>query len=222
MHNEIPDFSTPGDDWLFEEKCNTENKKPCYASMNTSETQMGSPFGPFDSDFNPKFYADEKPAEHDAFSGNLFSDENINVKSGHHELFDGVSKEEKDSPKMQFQESVSTGETKSVTLPAISRTRHQRNYSSSENGAPVNTLESENIESENHSYCEESNVKTPEMTPGPNAALSPLRSEGGSSSVEMPQKVEEYDVPKECANGTKTSLLSRSELKCEGPDRSCK
>ncbi|KAI3806240.1 hypothetical protein L1987_22139 [Smallanthus sonchifolius] len=218
MHNKMPDFSTPGDDWLFEEQCNIENTKPRYASMNSSETQTGSPFGPFDSDFNPKFYVDEKPSEHDAFSANLFSYESINVKGGHQESFDGFSKEEKDSSKMQFQESVSTGENKSVTLPAISSTLHQRNHSSSENGAPVNALDSEN----NHSYSEESNVKTPEMTPGPNAALSPLRSEGGSSSVEMPQKVENYVVSKECANSTKTSLMSQNELKCEGPDRSCK
>ncbi|KAI3760345.1 hypothetical protein L1987_50739 [Smallanthus sonchifolius] len=218
VHNKMPDFSTPGDDWLFEEQCNIENTKPHYASMNASETQTGSPFGLFDSDFNLKFYVDEKPSEHDAFSGNLFSCESINTKGGHQESFDGFFKEEKDLTKMQFQESVSTGENKSVTLPAISSTLHQRNHSSSENGAPVNALDSENT----HSYSEESNVKTPEMPPGPNAALSPLQSEGGSSSVEMPQKVENYVVSKECANSTKTSLMSQDELKCEGPDRSCK
>ncbi|KAK9065989.1 hypothetical protein SSX86_015391 [Deinandra increscens subsp. villosa] len=191
MHNKIPDFSTPGDDWLFEGQCNMENKKPRYASMNTSETRMTSLFGPLDSDFNPKFYVDEKQSEHDAFGGNLFSGESINVKSGHQEPFDGFFDEGKDSSKMQFQESVSTGETKSTTLPAISSTL-QRNYSSSENGAPVNVLDSE----ETHD-SDKSKVKTPEMTPGPNAALSPLRSEGGSSSVEMPQKVEVYDGLKE-------------------------
>ncbi|KAJ0539457.1 hypothetical protein HanHA300_Chr08g0286481 [Helianthus annuus] len=223
MHNKIPEFSTPGDDWLFEEQRHTKNTKPCYASVNPLETQMDSSFRPFDSDFNPKFYADEKekPSEHDAFSGNLFSDESIYVKTGRHESFSGnLYKEEKDSLKMQFQESVSTGETKSATPPAISSTLHQRNHSSSENGAPVNALESEN----DHSCSEESNVKTPEMTACPNAVLSPLRSDGGSSSVEMPQKVEEYDVSKECANanGSKTSLLSQNELKSEGADRSCK
>ncbi|KAL8261915.1 hypothetical protein R6Q59_025964 [Mikania micrantha] len=193
MHNKMQDFSTPGDDWLFEEQCNIENKKPCYTSINTSETQMASPFKPFDSDFKLKFYADEKPSGHDAFSGNLFSDESVNVKRGQQESFDSFFKEEKVSSKMQFQESVSTGETKSVTLPAISSTLQQRNYSTSENGGPVNTLDSGN----NHSRSEESNVKSAQMTPIPNAALSPLRSEGGSSSVEMPQKVEEYDGLKE-------------------------
>lgn len=191
--SKIPDFSTHGDDWLYEEQCNIENTKPCYAPMKTSETQTRSPFGPLDSDFNLKFYVDEKQSENDAFSGNLFSDKRINVKSGRQESFDVFLNEEKDSSKMQFEESVSTGETKSVTLPAISSTLHQRNHSSSEHGAPINTLDSEN----NHSYSEESNVKTPEMTPGRNAALSPLRSEGGSSSVEMPQKVEEYVNSKE-------------------------
>ncbi|KAL8225090.1 hypothetical protein R6Q57_017647 [Mikania cordata] len=222
MHNKMQDFSTPGDDWLFEEQCNIENKKPCYTSINTSETQMASPFKPFDSDFNLKFYADEKPSEHDAFSGNLFSDESVNVKRGQQESFDSFFKEEKVSSKMQFQESVGTGETKSVTLPAISSTLQQKNYSTSENGGPVNTLDSGN----NHSRSEESNVKSPEMTPIPNAALSPLCSEGGSSSVEMPQKVEEYDGLKECANSTKTSLVSQNALKCEEPygntNKSCK
>ncbi|XP_076940383.1 uncharacterized protein LOC143609537 [Bidens hawaiensis] len=208
-HNKMPDFSTPGEDWLFEEQCNLENSKPRYASVYTSETKTGSPFSPFDSDFNLKFHADEKSSEHDAFSGNLFSDESINVKSGRRESFDSFLKEEK--------ECVSTGETKSVTVPAISSTLHHGNNSSSENAGPTNTLESEN----NHGYSEESNVKTPEMTPGPNAALSPLRSEGGSSSVEMPQKVVEYDASKGCVKSTKTSPMSQNELKCEGQDRSC-
>lgn len=94
---------------------------------------------------------------------------------------------------MKFQENVSTGENRSVTLSTISSTLHQSNYSSSTKETPMKVLDSE----DNHSEFVESKVKTPEMNPGPNAALSPLRSDGGSSSVEMPQNLEEYGELKE-------------------------
>lgn len=221
----MSDFSTPGDDWLFGERRNIENVKLGYASMNASETQKASPFGckswtedPFESGFNPKLYVNDKPSasrsEHDAFSDNFFSVKvasrqvspgqsspihpNINVECGHQESFDDLFKEEKDSPKIQL--SVSTGENKSITLPSIGSMLHQHedncnrsNYSSSTNGRPTNFSDSE----DNHSHFEESKVKTPEISPGPNAVLSPVCSEGGSSSVEMPQKLEDCDALKE-------------------------
>ncbi|GJT76911.1 trans-cinnamate 4-monooxygenase [Tanacetum coccineum] len=78
------------------------------------------------NDFNPKYSADDKSSEHDAFGGNLFSDK---VSFG--------QQEEKLSPKIQYQESVSTG-TRLATLPYVSSTLNQSNYSSSANGSPIN------------------------------------------------------------------------------------
>ncbi|XP_024981518.1 uncharacterized protein LOC112518151 isoform X1 [Cynara cardunculus var. scolymus] len=212
--NRMSGLSTPGDDWLFGDQCNIENVKLGYANMNASETQKASPFGckhwtedPFESGFNPELYVDDKPSalrsEHDAVSDNFFSVKvasqqvnpgpsspihpNINVECGHQESFDDLLKEEKDSPKIQL--SVSTRENKSIILPSISSMLHQHeenchqsNYSSSTNGGPTDFLDSE----DNHSHFEESKVKTPEIAPGPDAVLSPVCSEGGSSSVEMP------------------------------------
>ncbi|PWA84416.1 hypothetical protein CTI12_AA158840 [Artemisia annua] len=244
----MSDFSSEGDDWLYEEQCNLENKKSGYASMNASKTRKSTPFSykhwteePLNSDFNLKYSADDKSSEHDAFSGNLFSDKvafcqkvspghsspiirNINEECGHPESYNDPLKEEQLSPKMQYQESVSTG-TQSATLPSVSSTFEQSNYSSSANGSQMNVVDSE----DNQSQFEESKIKTPEMTPRPHAALSPLRSEGGSSSVAMPQEPE-GDGSKEHSNGTQTSLSSLNEhkedsghgkdLKCEGPHRS--
>lgn len=86
--NRNSDFSTPGDNWLFGDQRNSENMKPDHTSMNAyyaSETKKASPFGykrwteePFDPDFTPKVYVDDKQSasrsEHDAFSGNRFSE----------------------------------------------------------------------------------------------------------------------------------------------------
>nr|XP_043638285.1 uncharacterized protein LOC122609298 [Erigeron canadensis] len=230
--NMMSEFSTPGDDWIFEEQCNIKNVKPGYVPLNAFETQKSPPFGckhwaeeTFDQAFNPKVYGNEKSppsrSEQDAFSGNLFSvkdgfceqfspshsshiSKSNNVECGHQESFHGLFKEEKDSHTMQFQESVSTGENRSATLPAISSTLDQINYSSSTKETPMDVLESE----DNHSQFEESKVKTPELNPRQNVVLSPLRSDGGSSSVEMPQTLEEF---KEHSNGTQTSLMSQNE-----------
>ncbi|KAJ9565117.1 hypothetical protein OSB04_001083, partial [Centaurea solstitialis] len=219
--NRISDFSTPGDDWLYGERCNVDDVKLGYASRNASSTQKASPFGckrwtedPFESGFNPKVYVDDKlsasRSEHDAFSDNLISVKvvskqvssghssaihpDINVECGHQESFDGLFKEVKGSATIQL--SVSSGENKSVTVPSVSSMLHQHeenhrqsNYSSPTNGRSINFLGSE----DNQSHFEESKVKTPEISPGPNAVLSPVCSEGGSSSVEMPLKLEDRD-----------------------------
>nr|GEV75035.1 hypothetical protein [Tanacetum cinerariifolium] len=244
----MSDFSSAGDDWLYGEQCNLENKKSDYASMNASKTRKPTPFSykhwteePLDSDFNPKYSADYKSSEHDAFNDNLFSNKvafcqqvspghsspiirNINEECGHHESYNDPLKEENISPKIQYQESVSTG-TQSATLPSVSSTLDQSNYSSSANVSPVNVIDSE----DNQSQFDESKIRTPEMTPRPHAALSPLRSEGGSSSVAMPHEPE-GDGSKEHSNGTQTSLSSlnkhkedsgdgKGDLKHEGPHR---
>ncbi|XP_042754211.1 uncharacterized protein LOC111876526 isoform X3 [Lactuca sativa] len=217
--NIMSDFSTHRrDDWLFEERCNTESYD---GSIKASETPNPKAFHKhwaeelFDSDFNLKFCVDEH-------GGNFFSDEvafsqqvsPVKEEYGHDDLFN----EEKDDSVIQLQKSASTRESESVTLPAVTSTFHQHienshdsNYSSSKNGTPINNLESE-----------ESQVKTPEIeiTPAPNAVLSPEPSEGGSSSVEMPH----CHGLKECPDATQTSLQTQNEHKeteDSGPN-SCK
>ncbi|XP_071717038.1 uncharacterized protein [Rutidosis leptorrhynchoides] len=222
--NRMPDFPTSDDVWMFGEQFNSET---------VSVTKQESPFDnkhwteePFDPDFYPKVYVDDKQSssrsDHDAFSGNLFSPKvafshqvspihsshiikSTDVECFHQESFNSDFKKE-DFSTINFQESVSTGENRSLTLPAISSTLHQSNYSSSTKETPMNVLDSE----DSHSQFEESKVKTPEITPGTNVALSPLRSDGGSSSVAMPQNLEEHDELKGQADGTETSLLRQN------------
>ncbi|KAI3507975.1 hypothetical protein L1887_22973 [Cichorium endivia] len=189
-----------GDDWLFE-----ETKRASHFDCKRWSEE------PFDSDFNPKLYVSDSGSKHDAFSGNFYSDKapfcqqlspgnsspvlpNINVEHGHQEPFDGVFNEEKDDSNIQFQKSVSTRESESVTLPAVSSRLHQHQN---------NSHQSNHSSSKN----EESQVKTPDI---PNAVPSPGRSEGGSSSVEMPQNLQ---LLKECPDGTQTSLMSQKEHK---------
>lgn len=190
-----------GDDWLFEETTKVSH----FDCKRWTEE-------PFDSDLNPKFHYSDSGSKHDAFSGNFYSDKvpfcqqvtpgssspvlpNINPDHGHQEPFDGLFKEEKDDSNIQFQKSVSTRGSESVTLPAVSSRLHQHQN---------NSHQSNHSSSKN----EESQVKTPDMTPAPNAVPSPGRSEGGSSSVEMPQKLQ---LLKECPDGTQTSLVSQKK-----------